>query len=349
MISQSTKPSSTCIPQTPRLDPFTLDSAIPLIISQSGKISQFMVFKMCFHIEDGLRWRAGHSNITRWSMYLGARVLEAISNSSDGQRDVGWVTRFHQRIVEDSASTKLTLVDSDAQLAGLHDLTTLMSLTSGTPAGYSLFKRYFVAKLMRFESLLSMIQLSRWLSAFPHSYYDTATSWVDEGPKPYLEWVCGVPARIIAQIAKINSWRTLRLMGQATSNEPDWREIEAHVQRWSPSVEHTEEPNGVITRLAIQESWHQGVLIYLCGCQVNSADPRVESAAGAAARSEKHRAILRRKLATPRNEIALLLGLRVTDFTAALDRLWHTTASGGRPVTWEDYIQARYVALPVAL
>lgn len=165
-----------------------------------------------------------------------------------------------------------------------------MSLTSGTPAGYSLFKRcapVFLRSVARFPELWSKnssILISEVLRgktyeirkfAFhdsiialalgvpPLIHYDTATSWVDEGPKPYLEWVCGVPAGIIAQIAKINSWRTLRLMGQATSNEPDWREIEAHVQRWSPSVEHTEEPNGVIMRLAIQESWHQGVLIYL--------------------------------------------------------------------------------------
>ncbi|CAE6478573.1 unnamed protein product [Rhizoctonia solani] len=67
--------------------------------------------------------------------------------------------------------------------------------------------------------------------------------------------------------------------------------------------------------------------------------------AGVAARKEKHRAIFRSKILASQNIDARLL--RGADFVLVLDHLWHGAAAGGNPVTWEDYVDSRFVTMPV--
>ncbi|KAG9087004.1 hypothetical protein FS749_003229 [Ceratobasidium sp. UAMH 11750] len=67
--------------------------------------------------------------------------------------------------------------------------------------------------------------------------------------------------------------------------------------------------------------------------------------AGAYTPSEKQRAIAREQLSVSvKTGTWLLSG---SDFIPVLDHLWHGAAAGGRPVTWNDYLHSRQVALPI--
>ncbi|QRW25001.1 Fungal Zn(2)-Cys(6) binuclear cluster domain [Rhizoctonia solani] len=66
--------------------------------------------------------------------------------------------------------------------------------------------------------------------------------------------------------------------------------------------------------------------------------------AGAAARKEKHRTVLRKKILASEHRCA---DTRGADFVFVLDHLWHGAAVGGSPVTWEDYVTSRYAVMPL--
>jgi hypothetical protein len=123
-----------------------LDDAESLIVSQRGystcqdgltadickdkRVSRRMLFKPFPEIEEGLKWRANHSNVTRWSMYLIARIVEGISKGNNEQHYIGWIIRFHQQIIEASTSTELASASLDPYLAGLGDVRDAYSYTS---------------------------------------------------------------------------------------------------------------------------------------------------------------------------------------------------------------------------
>ncbi|KAG8693951.1 hypothetical protein FRC11_002535 [Ceratobasidium sp. 423] len=179
---------------------------------------------------------------------------------------------------------------------------------------------------------------------------------------------------ILILLASINSARIARLMDQSRPSSEAVRDVEAQLWNWNPVMDYANEPPELITRLAIWECWRQSTLIYLYMgmCGVDSADERIRPLvsqiaqlartveagtpleahlfvpcliAGVAARKEKHRAILRRKmLASQKIEARLLRG---ADFVFVLDHLWHGAAAGGNAVTWEDYVNSRHVAMPI--
>ncbi|KAJ1305425.1 hypothetical protein OPQ81_000435 [Rhizoctonia solani] len=194
----------------------------------------------------------------------------------------------------------------------------------------------------------------------------------------YIEWAHGCSAIVITLLARINSWRAARFAdpGHPAPTPEYLQEFQACLHEWNPTLEYGDEPAVVMGRLAVQEIWKHAVLIYMYMgmCEVNSANRRVEASvrqvaqlsatieaghhleahipipciiAGAAARKEKHRAILRKKIATSRNERICLV--RGADFVLVLDHLWHGAAVGGRPTTWQDYVDSRFAVLPVGL
>lgn len=402
---QKTTSPFASIPRNPqiRLDSSILNQTISLILSQYSKLTRHIIFKPpALPIQDGIRRRANDSEIALWSMYLGAKIIEDISNGNTGQRYMGWITRFNQKVTESCSATELDLADLEARFSTFHHLATWAYAISGTSTGYSLFRRY-TPMFLRYAALLpelwsenSTISVSAALQIRkghysiknfvlhdtvvalalgvpPLIHYDTSALWAEEGQAKHLEWVYGFPAGIIVLLAKITAWRVSRMMGQFP-NRNEWFEIEGRLQSWSSTVDHTDEASDDIARLAVQEAWRQATLLYLYMgmCEVNSADPRVESCvrqivqlansigagtplemhifipcliAAAAARQEKHRATLRSKIAIFRNLSSLML--RGADFVTVLDHLWHGTASGGRPITWEDYVQSRCAALPI--
>lgn len=55
-------------------------------------------------------------------MYLGAKILEDISNGNSGQRYLTWVTRFYQQIIQGSTTVKLDSAKLGILLSSLRDV-----------------------------------------------------------------------------------------------------------------------------------------------------------------------------------------------------------------------------------
>ncbi|CUA77810.1 hypothetical protein RSOLAG22IIIB_12847 [Rhizoctonia solani] len=189
-----------------------------------------------------------------------------------------------------------------------------------------------------------------------------------------MEPVYACPIIVLITLARVNASRVSRLMDQDEATPAGIQEYEAAVQNWKPHVDYADQPSQLITRLAVQEAWRQAALIYLYmgACAASSADDRVEALvrqvaqlagtveagthfethlfvpcliAGVAARKEKHRTILRKKIQVSQKAEACLL--RGADFSSALDHLWHGAAAEGSPVTWDDYVNSRCFTIPV--
>lgn len=213
----------------------------------------------------------------------------------------------------------------------------------------------------------------------PLIHYDvTPYSTVQMLKVSHIEWAHGCSPIVVLLLAKVNSWRATRFI-DLTHPIPTLEEqqiFKAYLQEWNPAIGYGDQPVVVMGRLAVQECWKHAVLIYMYMgmCEADSADPRVEASvrqvsqlaatiesghyleahitipcviAAAAARREKHRAILRKKILASRNEQVCLI--RGADFVLVLDHLWHGVAAAGRPTTWQDYIESRLAVLLVGL
>ncbi|KEP54528.1 fungal-specific transcription factor domain protein [Rhizoctonia solani 123E] len=213
----------------------------------------------------------------------------------------------------------------------------------------------------------------------PLIHYDITLSPTLQSPMQfYMEWAHGCSPIVIVLLARVNSWRAARLI-DPTHPVPtleQQQEFQACLKEWNPTIEYGDQPALVMGRLAVQECWKHAVLIYMhMGmCEADSADPRVEASvrqvaqlsatietdhplevhmtipciiAAIAARKEKHRAILRKKVVVSRDDRVCLV--RGADFVPVLDHLWHGAAAGGCPTTWQDYVNSRFEVLPVGI
>ncbi|KAF8606262.1 hypothetical protein BDV93DRAFT_521093 [Ceratobasidium sp. AG-I] len=391
------------IPRNMRADPLAFESAFPLIVAQFSRVARRLFQPLPYPIEEGLAWRAHTSEITRWTMYIGAMIMESLFNGDNREHFVGWIDRFHGQIVGFQPSRELDVVDLNARLSGLRDLLVFATMVSNTQKGYSLFKRgtpIFLQLAVKYPQLwtpTSSISISRALyfskhyEIRPFVLFDTITA-LALGTAPLLhydttrhppeqnesnrvlEWVYGCPPDIIILLAKVNSWRVARWIDPAAVDGNEWREVEGLVNAWRPDIEPVDGSTNLVARMAIQECWRQTVFIYMymAMCEVTSEDPRVQRAArqivqmagtiqsgdqlelhlfipclvaGIAARQEAHRAFIRKKILTSRNEKTWVL--RGADFAPVLDHLWHGAAARGCPSTWEDYVSSRCAILPI--
>ncbi|CAE6503985.1 unnamed protein product [Rhizoctonia solani] len=196
--------------------------------------------------------------------------------------------------------------------------------------------------------------------------------------RSHIEWAHGCSPIVVLLLATVNSWRAARFI-DPTHPIPTLGEqqiFKAYLQEWNPTIGYGDQPAVVMGRLAVQECWKHAVLIYMYMgmCEVDSADPRVEASvrqvaqlaatiedghplethitipcviAAAAARREKHRAILRKKIVASKDgQVCLIRG---ADFVLVLDHLWHGVAAGGFPTTWQGYVESRFTVMPVGL
>lgn len=62
-----------------------------------------------YSVGKGLVGRAKNSNILRWTMYLGARILQGLLDDTNWQGYIGWIDNFHHRI----SRARSALVEED--------------------------------------------------------------------------------------------------------------------------------------------------------------------------------------------------------------------------------------------
>ncbi|KAG8704826.1 hypothetical protein FRC09_003309 [Ceratobasidium sp. 395] len=284
------------------------EDVISFIASQHVRAAYTMFRPFPFTIEQAVTWRARSSDIMRWTMFIGAKVVQAVLDGTNKEQYAGWVNRFHDQVLA-SAGLDPEISSLRARLSSSLDLSLYSSLIVNNSTGYSMFRKsapVFVRLATQYPHLWtqdSTISLNAALYAqgfdIPRfTFLDTIYALVfgvaplihyDMGrPRSMdmdhfrsLEWVLGCPPEAVFALAKINAWRvSQRLEHTATMPKLNqWREIEEQLQAWRLTVEHIDEPSNVVARLAVFEGWRQAALIYLYMgmCGVNSADPRVES------------------------------------------------------------------------
>lgn len=397
------------IPKSLELDPLEIDNMVQLIVSQYGRLAHRIAFRpFPFSIEKALAQRAQSSSIVRWTMYIGARIAQALLDDTHWQSYVGWIDNFHRQITgTESALVAINTADLGDRLAALQDLAFYAFMVLNSSAGYTIFRKcspLFLQLAAKYPPMWadgSAISIHHALYSQTHPiikfvfadtiaslafgvipliHYDTTVHTTDHllGWQPFLEWVYGCPIIMIILLAKVNSSRISRLVNRdaVAPNEADIQDIENHLREWKATIDYVDQPTNLIARLAVQECWRQSVLIYMYMgmCGANSADKRVEPLvkqvvqlastvetgspleihlfipcliAGAAARKERHRAIIRKKIQASQKADACLL--RGADFVFVLDHLWHNAASGGASTTWEDYVNSRCATLPLEI
>ncbi|KAF8594327.1 hypothetical protein BDV93DRAFT_529383 [Ceratobasidium sp. AG-I] len=303
---ERTKEQCSVIPRSFSIDSALFNQMLPLIKSQCVKFAYSALFQP-FSVEEGLTLRFETSNITRWTMYISARIAQAILNGCRKHEYTSWIDAFHRRISESSEVTALEPEDLLARLSGLQDLYFCAVAVSGSSNGYFSFKKcapvflQLAASRPRYWSPNLTITIRRVLdigeydtslfvffdtmsslafSVPPLIDYDTSLGPVDEKETyPTVERIYGCPSFVVVLVARINSWRTSRWINQSNWNADDWREVEKALLNWDPAIEAEDGSPNHIGRLAVQESWRQAVRIYLYMgmCNVSSADPRVQS------------------------------------------------------------------------
>ncbi|KAF8594955.1 hypothetical protein BDV93DRAFT_564900 [Ceratobasidium sp. AG-I] len=398
-IQRINSPPRTTIPRGIPLDPATFDDMISVIVSQYTRM-QSRVFRP-LSIGQGVVWRASDSDITRWTMYILAKISQALMDGSLWEHYLGWIVRFHREIVGSTLTPELSVGDLCARLSGLHDLCAGAYMISDTRQGYALFQKcaLLAVRLMSKHPDLwaspSTISISRALhspifeiGSFvlfdtiaplalgipPLLNYDTTRHLIHPPEECFMEKLYGCPAHVMGLLAQINAWRSARWLEQPNPSANKWKEVEEILHSWTPPVDSEADSHSFIGRFAVQESWQHAVFIYLYMgmCGVNSGDPRVQMSvrqvvqlastvepgdrhehhffipcliAGAAARQEKHRAVVRIKIIASRGERFWVLP--GADFVPVLDHLWHGAGVNGSSTTWDDYVNSRCAMLPI--
>lgn len=277
-----------------------MDFIVPRYMSFADRIFR----PLRFSIQEGIVRLFQHSSLSRWSMYLGARVMENISIGTKKENCSGLIRRLHHQSLTNPAGNSL-----ETRLMCCQDLSLYTLLESETKLGYSLFKRssllflelansspelqhpnfaislhmalasprYGISRFASFDTLFSMLFATPPLVLYDTVYHaDLPTHLTSH----IVESVYGWPVDIFLSLGTINAWRLSQWTGQTDTQTPTWQEVQAQIERWRPSVEYLDEPSKMVGRFAIYEAWRHSALIYLYMgmCMVNSADPRVEAA-----------------------------------------------------------------------
>ena len=88
--------------------------------------------------------------------------------------------------------------------------------------------------------------------------YDSAGFPIVPSTNISVEWVYGVPAELLMNIAEVHSWR-------ARTKNVDWEVLEMRTLAWRWSHRGIQSENSVemVYRVAIQEAWRHATLIYI--------------------------------------------------------------------------------------
>lgn len=218
-----------------------------------------------------------------------------------------------------------------------------------------LHKRYFAAIDVGLSVLAARPMFFRYDVTYPPGFLDQETP-----PHFGVEWMHGIPDRLVVLFARINALRE----DFGTSVDPQMvAEIEAQIEGAKMDI-MSDDPSLKLRRLVVQECWRQSTFIYLymALCGTNAQDPRVRQAvrkfmnleksispsrhpdafmfismivAGAAACKQSDRDKIRRRMLGTRE--CSITGIVGNDHVRVLIDLWTRMDKEGRVATWEDF------------
>jgi hypothetical protein len=85
-----------------------------------GQNSRRLFRPFPFPVEEGIIWRAKSSNITLWTMFIGAKITEAMLDGTSLKQYPDWINRFHGQLLVTSEEPSIS--DLTARLSGLQDV-----------------------------------------------------------------------------------------------------------------------------------------------------------------------------------------------------------------------------------
>eukprot|EP01099_Mayorella_cantabrigiensis_P002288 TRINITY_DN200_c0_g1_i1.p1 TRINITY_DN200_c0_g1~~TRINITY_DN200_c0_g1_i1.p1 ORF type:complete len:615 (-),score=-31.21 TRINITY_DN200_c0_g1_i1:59-1903(-) len=306
-----------CITLPPRFypDPVTSGSTIKFIMSLYEPLFHFITFKPKSEhykfIQSHIAARIQVSDLTYWSMFLGAKVFRTLLQGGQ-ERDLRaykpWFERLSRLCI--TSRNDDMLEDLNSRLLGALELCYLLFISSDTNAAYTLMKNIaptFVKVALADPALwprqfgssgLSLVHMftsyrfgigrfffmdaltSLTFGVPPLIEYDTSASVSEISllQSQRIESIQGCTAIFAIGIIKINAWRAYNHGPPASYI---WEAIEADVWSWEPQPEDGPPDDSwkSIARLAIKEGWRHAVLIYLYMgmCRRTSYDPLVQS------------------------------------------------------------------------
>ncbi|CCO36922.1 hypothetical protein BN14_11070 [Rhizoctonia solani AG-1 IB] len=275
----------------PQLDPFDLDNMKSLILVQYTRLAHRIAFRpLPYPVELGLsNYLIRGSHLIFKTLYLGARISQALLDDTNWQGYIGWIDAFHNRIL----GTESAIVESNVghiadRLAA--NLYAFMILNSSI--GYAIFRKgapIFLQLAAKFPDLWKgdlAISLSQALHVPRHElgkfalmdtvsalafgiapliHYDTTLYAEDHSPGRYqfLEPVFACPVVVLMALARVNAYRASQLLDREAANLQGPEECEAAVRNWKPRIDYEDQPSQLVGRLAVQEAWRQAALIYM--------------------------------------------------------------------------------------
>ncbi|KAJ1305692.1 hypothetical protein OPQ81_010429 [Rhizoctonia solani] len=309
------------LPPTISPNPLLSGQIIEFILSQYEPLIEMIFFKPTReHLaaaKGKLVVRLQQSNLTHWSMYIGARIFQALIKDGKGA-DLRFLTRCVRRLEEHVYVQSVrdgTLTGALHTLSGGLELVFLDFTTSNTRAGYQLFKNLIPSFLRAAQTLPSYAPCQKvpLAEAFTSPNYEIgrfvfmdAVSSLIFGVSPVIdydtraplvrpdldcngfpgsihptEWIHGSPLELTMLLVKISLWRVKNPDVQCAPEEI-WKPLEAEAWSWAPRVSSPasmNEPSHMVVRMAVQEGWRHAGLIYLYMgmCGCMSDDPRVQA------------------------------------------------------------------------
>ncbi|CAE6519233.1 unnamed protein product [Rhizoctonia solani] len=265
-------------------------------------------------VRDIFSARVQRSKRMTWSLYLGAKLFQALAQDSCGktaQGYIGWIDKLDQNFTTEPASNSPVGDVEDRFMAKLevsYQLAFFKFTVVDNPSGYAILQRALPSflQLVAADSNLCterpngdlVVSFPRTLTAPRYEFgrfmtYDTVAALLLGVPplveygygeeyqsSPFgLEWIHGIPVVLFEAISQVNSWRA----GSRVSLD-DWQTLESRVLAWqSPYSGSVPDTTGIVSpgvaRFAVQEGWRHVVLIYIYMgmCGVSSHDPRVQA------------------------------------------------------------------------
>ncbi|CAE6388994.1 unnamed protein product [Rhizoctonia solani] len=309
------------LPPTISPNPLLSGQIIEFILAQYEPLLEMVFFRPTReHLDlarDSIIVRLQESSLTHWSMYIGARIFQALAK--DGKRAdlrflMSCVRRMDEHVCLESTRNG-TLSGALHTLCGGLELVFLDYMTASTRSGYNLLKRLTPAFLRAAQTLPSYypsqkvslaeaftaphLEIGRFVfmdavaslmfGVPPFIDYDTDTPFIRHGSDTNgypgcihpTEWIHGSPLELTSLIVKISLWRA-KNPGVRCAPDEVWKPLEAEAWAWAPKVSSpisVNEPSQMVVRMAVQEGWRHAGLIYLYMgmCGCMSDDPRVQT------------------------------------------------------------------------
>ncbi|KAG8740718.1 hypothetical protein FRC12_015906 [Ceratobasidium sp. 428] len=249
--------------------------------------------------------RVKASNIVHSSMFLGAKIIQALLDNFDRADWRGFTRRIDQlyRQIDLSPNSNSSILDLESRLTGVMDLAGFKFITADTPSGYLLMKHaapLFHRVACCYPTIWTnsgSISLPRVINLpnpeiFRFVWMDTISALIF-GTNPLLlydshlervrfsqrqlEWMYGCPEEFVVLLGQLNAGRSYRV-GHNVFPSNSWSSLEVEIRGWVSPIEQSLESCTSVARLAVHECWRHTLLIYLyMGVYgVNSVDPRVD-------------------------------------------------------------------------